>query len=151
MLVWLILSLHPAGCVSEGGKGPWSRAGVDLFVVASSPIQVPVMAARDGWSVSASSSRALFPLCFVVELVKHGGLTLLHAVDFVATPLHLVRDADPVQIYVTESFPMQTRERDQVVEESKEAALFGAAFLGGLGVAYYFFAVYVPGLFEFWF
>lgn len=138
-----------AGCAAFPAPGNSAdRLGQDLFVTATAPIQVPWLAARDAWewSVGPEQSGAWLPVAFVGGLLLHGGLATLHALDLVATPIHFIAGNGPAEVYAGCELPLE-RGVAPLGPAAGELALYGAAGVGGVAIAWWFGGTYVPHLF----
>lgn len=124
------------------------RLGQDLFVVATSPLQVPWIAARDAWEWSGrpDHSRGWLPVAFVGGVLLQTGLMALHAVDVAATPLHFVAGNGPAAVFDGCALPLE-RTAEPLGPAAGELALWGAAGVGGVVVGWWFGHTYVPHLF----
>ena len=134
---------------------PWAasagrRAAADAYVTFTSPIQIPLMSARDAWQWELVESpvgrAALLPVTLPIQLLKHTGLTALHLLDLVAFPLHLFDEEEAPQVYDRDQFPMVMVQDSG--EEIGDLALWGVAIPGGTAVIYYMVTVLVPALFS---
>ncbi|MBM4015395.1 MAG: hypothetical protein FJ293_10595 [Planctomycetes bacterium] len=141
-------ALAVPGCAAVDVAATGERVGQDLFVVATSPLQVPWVAARDAWEWTAAPerSRAWLPLAFLGGVVVHGGLAALHALDVVAAPIHLVAGNGKAQVYAGFDLP-HVDAPAPLGPAAGELALWGAAGAGGAVIAWWFGASYVPNLF----
>lgn len=150
-LAALALALPLAGCALFPAPGASARRlGHDLFVVASSPLQVPLVAARDAWEWSGAPerSRAWLPVAFVGGVLVHGGLAVLHLADVAATPIHFVAGNGPAPTY--DGFALPHRDAPEpLAPAAGELALYGVAGVGGAAIAWWFGGTYVPHLFRF--
>jgi len=149
-----VASLPLAGCSAfPGAADAGERVLVDGFVALTSPVQVPVMAARDAWNDCGSEHAAmmlLLPVFFVGRACEHVGLAAMHAVDLVAAPIHVCVGNGPPKIYVPYELPMAWYPDAKLGSEAGELALYDAAGVGGLVIAWWFTTIYVPHLFH-WF
>lgn len=149
-LLPLLLAVVLPGCSAfSGAPSAGRRASADLFVVLTSPVQIPVMAARDAATSFENPwvSAGVFPASFVWHTLRHTGLLALYSLDLVATPLHLFNDLEAPRIYRHYEFPMSIPEDAPVAEEAADMALWGIGMVGGTAVSVWFFGYYVPGLF----
>lgn len=146
-LVSLLLS-HCAAFPGAGSAG--RRLGADLFVVLTSPVQIPSMASRDAQEMVDTPwlSALVFPVTFVLQTARHTLQSALYLVDLTAAPLHLFNDLEEPRIYAPFEFPMVPHEHEQVWREAGEIGLWSIGTLGGLAISIYFYGVYVPGLFD---
>jgi hypothetical protein len=139
-----------AGCSSIDVAATSERLGQDLFVVATSPLQLPWVAARDAWQWTTATpdrSPAWLPVAFVGNAMVHAGLAALHALDLVAAPIHLVAGNGPAEVYAGFDLP-HVDAAAPLGPAAGELALWGAAGVGGAAIAWWFGSHYVPGLFE---
>lgn len=145
----LVAAALLSGCESTPGTAAaGQRAKVDAFVALTSPVQVPWVAGREAWEAcdgEGGASKLLLPFCFVGYLVAHTGIAVLHAADLVVTPIHLVAGNGPPGIYRGCEFPL-VRETSLASRKTGELALYGAAGIGGVFIAYWFTTYYVPAL-----
>lgn len=145
----LVLGLLPVllGCTAvAGAPSAGRRLLADLFVVGTSPVQLPAMAARDAAAGDAGpwEKTLLFPVRFVGGLVRHGALTGLHALDVVATPLHLFDEDEAPRIYTVYRLPMPMAEDAAVGEEAGQILLLSAGTVGGAVIGRWFLLDYLP-------
>jgi len=137
------------GCESfPGAAAAGQRAKVDAFVAVTSPVQVPWVAGREAWEAcdgEGKSSKLLLPAYFVGFFVAHTGLAVAHTFDLVVTPIHLVAGNGPAGIYRGCEFPLE-RQAPLASRATGELALYGAAGVGGVLIAYWFTTYYVPAL-----
>lgn len=149
----LAVATLAAGCTAFPGAAQAGRRALeDGFVSLTAPVQVPVMAAREAWAAGGGEdgrSRFWLPLDFVGCCFVEAGLCALHALDLVATPVHVVVGNGPAGIYRTDVFPME-RQRPAFGEETGELALYGIGSVAGAAIAWWFGSHYVPHLFR-WF
>ena len=145
----LSAALGGSGCTAVDFAATGERLGQDLFVVATSPLQVPCVAARDAWEWTAEPdrSRAWLPIAFVGAVAVHGGLAALHALDVVAAPIHLVAGNGKADVYAGFDLP-HVDAPAALGPAAGELALWGAAGVGGAAIAWWFGSSYVPHLFE---
>ncbi|MCA8962611.1 MAG: hypothetical protein KDC38_18930 [Planctomycetes bacterium] len=103
---WLIVVLIAlSGCHAPA----WRRIGHDAFVVATAPLQIPVMAARDA-AINfdePATSTLLFPITFPLFVIEHTALSLAHAGDLLIFPAHFFSDRDSLKIYREVAFPLR--------------------------------------------
>ena len=122
-----LLLLLLASCSSTSAKRAGRRIGQDAYVVATSPLQVPWMSVRDAWGLyrEPGTSALLFPITFPLFLVEHGLFTVAHAIDLAVFPVHFFRDAGPLDVYETDTFPMEiTPETHEAFQIGSGATLF---------------------------
>ncbi len=84
------------------------RFGKDLFVVASSPVHIPVAAVNDSYVVFEDDQyhdEWLFPLLVLFNLGKHAGVAGVHAIDTVFYPFNLPLGRKPMKLYTIDGFP----------------------------------------------
>jgi hypothetical protein len=127
------------------------RLGQDLWVVVTSPLQLPLVAGRESWEWCGEEgrSRLWVPFVFVGELVIHGGLAALHGVDIVATPVHFIAGNGPAEVYDGFGLPLE-RTDAPLGPAAGVLLLWGAAGTAGAVIAWWFGSTYVPHLFH-WF
>jgi hypothetical protein len=146
------LGLALAGCAEFPGAGDAGRRVlVDGFVVLTSPVQVPAMAARDAWDDCGSDHPALLlllPVFFVGRTVEHAVLAAMHGVDLVAAPIHACVGNGPPRIYEPYQLPMPWCTDSDLGHETGELALYDAAGVGGAVIAWWFATIYIPHLFH---
>ncbi len=144
----LVAGALQQGCESPGAAAAGERAKVDAFVTFTSPVQIPWVAGREAWEAcdgEGKASKLLLPACFVGYFAAHTCYAVLHAADLVATPIHLVAGNGPAGIYRGCEFPL-VREAPLASRQTGELALYGAAGIGGVLIAYWFTTYYVPAL-----
>lgn len=148
-----ILFTSSACSTFPGAADAGRRFLVDGFVTLTSPVQVPAMAARDAWnSCTDDNEKSTFwlPAYFVGYTLYHTGLCALHTLDFAAAPIHLVVGNGPPRIYEPYALPMPRAADSNLGHEVGELALYDAAGIGGVVIAWWFGSTYVPHLFH-WF
>lgn len=140
------------GCETfPGAREAGRRLTVDGYVLVTSPIQVPWVAAKESWeacSGEAGSSKLLLPLYFVGYTVAHTGLAVLHTLDLVAAPIHVVAGNGPAGIYRGCEMPL-VRQKPLFSPETGELALYDVAGTGGAVITYWFVFIYLPEAFSF--
>lgn len=151
--ILLLLALcGGSGCAGfVGADSAGRRLTADLFVIATSPVQIPTMAARDAQAMIENPflSALAFPLTFTAQVVRHTAQSAVYLVDLSAAPLHLFNQLEEPKIYTPYEFPMVPHEFEDVWGETGEVLLWSAGSIGGWFISYYFYVIYVPGLFTF--
>lgn len=101
----LTLAILLAGCHAPAGR----RMAQDAFVVATSPVQIPVMAARDAARNYDDPviSTVMFPLTFTLFAVEHTFLTVAHAGDLLIFPAHFLSERESLDIYRDIGLPLE--------------------------------------------
>lgn len=134
---WVTLTclvIMSSGC--QAARNLPARATEDLFVVVSSPVQVPVMAASSAYDEERPAiSIAAFPFTYVYQVMKHTTYASVHAIDLALAPVHLLHDSDSLGIYDKLEFPMKPGTRAEKADQYFGAftiALAGAAILVGV-------------------
>jgi len=137
------------GCAAfPGAAAAGERAKIDAFVAVTSPIQVPWVAGREAWDAcdgEGKSSKLLLPAYFVGYLLAHTGLAVAHTADLVVTPIHLIAGNGPAGVYRGCEFPLE-RQAPLASRATGELALYGAASVSSVLIAYWFTTYYVPAL-----
>ncbi len=102
------------------GCGSLKRAGTDLAVVVTSPVNIPLAAGYDsldwGENTGNPTSVLLLPPNFVLHGLKHIAYTGAHLVDVFASPLYLLasiterNDLSPIELYsLQDGFPWKSQ------------------------------------------
>jgi hypothetical protein len=152
LLASALLSAASACSAFPDAAATGQRLKVDGFVLLTSPIGVPWVAATESWGACSGDeghTKLLLPVFFVGYTLAHTGLAVLHTLDLVAAPIHLVAGNGPAAIYRGCELPL-VREKPLVSSATGELALYGVAGTGGALIAYWFVAIYIPEAFSFW-
>ena len=150
LLAGALLSAASACSAFPDAGATGERLKIDGFVLLTSPIGVPWVAAVESWSACSGDdghSKLLLPVCFVGYTLAHTGLAVLHTLDLVAAPIHLVAGNGPAGIYRGCELPL-VRDKPLASSATGELALYGVAGTGGVLIAYWFVAIYIPEAFS---
>jgi hypothetical protein len=114
-----------SGC--QGAANAGKRVAEDGFVVVTSPLQIPTMAARDAATnfESPAASAAMFPITFPLFILEHAMFTVIHAVDLVAFPVHFFHDVPSTSIYRAYGLPLERGPGANMINDA----------LGGVAIA----------------
>lgn len=107
-LRWLVaapLLLAALGCSAAANR----RLGQDALVTVASPIQIPAGGIADTVRVHRNNPWTLFafPVVLLHHTTKHAVISVLHAGDIFAYPVHAARDSGPIDLYDTGAFPFR--------------------------------------------
>lgn len=126
----LALIATTSGCQNAGSAG--RRIAEDSFVFFTSPVQIPVMSARDAalFDENVGISIVAFPVIFPFYMLEHTILSVVHGLDLLAFPAHFFHDSESLGIYRPYAFPLRRDVNSEIMSEGFAAATLFALAIG---------------------